>query len=400
MHRIKRFAGDRDSMFDHVKPVLAALALIAVGIAILNGLLDSLGDSPQLAFALSGSFAVYLGSRPTRRQVVLTILLGCGLRLAYGTRFAVKPYCGSAVITLAGFLGLASLLALVYTAFRTRQFRSLGTAAYFPLFSIMVGFILPISYRLSPATFDTRLLAVDGTLGFQPSFVLGSILRGHPLLWNMATTLYWSISLVVALVCALQMERNFPEVRRLLYLFAFASGAGFVMYAIFPATGPVYAFPEWFPAKPPRLPDIALGAALSVPGVVRNAMPSLHVGAALLVVWNVSHLGRAVRSTAALYLAATAFIVLALGEHYLIDIVVAVPFALLFQAAFADSPAGNSKQRHRVLLGSAATVAGWILTLRYGVRPLVMWPAITWAGAVATIGLSAWARHKLTLTSR
>jgi hypothetical protein len=163
--------------------------------------------------------------------------------------------------------------------------------------------------------------------------------------------------------------------------------------------GPIYAFRDWFPLKPPRLSGLALGAALSVPSAPRNAMPSLHFSAALLVFWNTSHMRKAGRIAAGLFLAGTAFAVLALGEHYLIDIIVAVPFSLLFQAAFTNSSAGNSRPRYRAMLSSATMLAGWLLMLRFCIRPVVAWPAVTCVAFIATLGFSILARHKLSLGS-
>ena len=385
---------DGNRALDAAKPLLLALALLAVALALLNGLLASLGESPQFSFTLAGSFALYLATRPSRNEVGVTFLLGVALRLAYGATYGVKPYFGSVPIVFAGFLGVASLLVLAYKALRNKRFSAFGTAAFFPFVNIMVGFILPVGNRLSPVTFDTHLLAADGVLGFQPSFVLGSMVYGRPLLWDLASTVYFALPFAVVLLCAVQLEERFSEVRRLLWLFGLMSVVGFSVYAVCPAMGPIYAFRDWFPLKPPRLSGLALGAALSVPSAPRNAMPSLHFSAALLVFWNTSHMRKAGRIAAGLFLAGTAFAVLALGEHYLIDIIVAVPFALVFQAALGHPGAGNARARYFAAL-SAALMFAWLLMLRFRIHSLVAWPALTWTAIVVTLGFSVWARHAL-----
>jgi hypothetical protein len=84
---------------------------------------------------------------------------------------------------------------------------------------------------------------------------------------------------------------------------------------------------------------------------------------ALLVFWNTRLLRRAARTTAALFLAGTGFAILALGEHYFIDIVAAFPFSLLFQAVFSRvephwrRSAAVSTVLLAVWLGRAALVA-------------------------------------------
>lgn len=285
---------------------------------------------------------------------------------------------------------------LAYSALRAKRFSAFGTAAFFPFVSILVGYILAIGNRLSPLTCDTHLLAADGTLGFQPSFVLGSMIAGRPRLWDLVSTVYYALPFPVALLCAERMARKPFAAGRLLWLFGSMSVVGFAIYAICPGTGPVYAFREWFPSQAPHLSYAALGTWLAVPGAPRNAMPSLHFGTALLVYWSTSHLRIASRIAAALFLAGTAFAVLALGEHYLIDLIVAIPFALVFQAIFGSSGAG--RQRSVAALGAALTLA-WLLMLRFGIHSLVAWPALVWMAIAVTLGFSIWARYALLASS-
>jgi hypothetical protein len=378
---------------DAAKPVLLALALVAVALAFLNGLVASLGDSPQFSFTLAGSFALFLATRPARREMVVALVLGGALRLVYGASVGIKPYFGSVLIALAGFLGIASLMVLAFTALRNRRFSEFGTAAFFPFVSIIVGFILPVTNRLSPVTFDAHLLAADGVFGFQPSFVLGRMIGGHTLLWGLTSTVYYALPFAVALLCAAQLGGHAGEVRRLLWLFGCMSAVGFCLYAVCPATGPIYAFREWFPFRTPDLSVLSLGP-LSVPRAPRNAIPSLHFSTALLVFWNTSNLRRAARIAAGLFLAGTAFAILALGEHYLTDIVVAFPFSLMFQAALAITGTGNA-WKYGAMWSSAGLVAIWLLSLRIWIQPLVAWPAATCAVAMATVGFSIWARREL-----
>jgi hypothetical protein len=382
---------------DAAKPLLLALALLAVALAALNGLARSLGDSPQFSFTLAGSFAIYLATRPARREVVVTVLLGLALRLAYEVMVGVPPYFGSILICFAGFLGVAGLMALAFRALRDKRYLAFGTAAFFPFVSILVGFVLVALRRLSPTTLDAHLLAADGTLGFQPSFVLGSVLLGRKSLWDLASTVYYALPFAIALLCAAQFEKNFNEVRRLLSLFIAMSVAGLALYAVCPATGPIYAFRDCYPFKPPHLTYREIGAALFVPLAPRNAMPSVHFGTALLVFWNTADLRKAGRIAAGLFLAGMAFAVLALGEHYLIDLIVAVPFCLVFQAAYTNSNPVNSRARYRAIWGSAALVAGWILMLRFCIGTVIAWPAVTCTAFVATLGFSIWARRELSL---
>lgn len=380
---------------DTAKAVLLALALVAVVLAIRDGLLRSIGDNGSFAFTLAGSFAFYLATRPARSAIAVTLLLGLALRLAYGATIGVQPYFGSPLICSAGFLGLASLLVLAYSGLRNNRFAPFGYAAFLPFMSIMVGFILPLGIRFCPVAYDTHLLAADGTLGFQPSFVLGRLAAERPALWNFASTVYYALPFAVALLCAARFKEHPSQARRLFYLFALLSIVGFALYTLCPATGPMYAFRDVYPWNPPSLRDLALGLALSVPGAPRNAMPSLHFSSALLVLWNTSGLGKAARIAATLFVAAMAFAVLAVGEHYLIDLIVAVPFSLMIQAVLTSSLPGSSRPRYLAMSSGAALAVGWCLLLRYWIGPLVAWPAVARAAFLATLGFSIWARYAL-----
>jgi len=376
-------------------PFLLVIAILPIAIAFANGLLSSFGDNPQFSFTLAGSFAIYMATRPTRRELAITILIGFALRFEYGAIIGVKPYFGSELISLAGFMGIASLIVLGYSATQNKNLSVLGAAAFFPYVTILVGFILPITSRLSPVTFDSHLLAVDATFGFQPSFVLGQLIRGRPFLRDIFTTVYYALPLPVAMLCAAAVKNeHMSEVRRLLSLFGVLSVVGFFIYAVCPATGPAYAFHECFPMKPPHLPDISL-APLSVPNAPRNAMPSLHLCAALLVFWNTSIMHKATRIAAGFFLAGTAFAILALGEHYLIDIITAVPFALMFQATFTKPSIRNFRWKYGAMIGSTGFVALWLIMLRFRIQPLVLWPAITYFISISTLGFSFFALHEL-----
>jgi hypothetical protein len=106
---------------------------------------------------------------------------------------------------------------------------------------------------------------------------------------------------------------------------------------------------------------------------------------ALAIWWNSRfwpHWGRLV---AVLFLCVTIFSTLSLGEHYLVDLVVAVPFTLIFQAAWTVSvPFADSVRRRAVVVGMIFT-AGWFWMLRYGLRLFLISPAISWGLIFITV---------------
>ncbi len=390
-----RFSGED---LDILKPILPALALIGVVLAFANGLMASAGKSPQFSFALSSCFVLFLATRPGGWQLTTVLALGIGLWVAYTAAYGIDPYFGWVPISSAGFLGIASLLMLGYMAVHRRKPWELIVAAFFPGVSIMVGFVLPMTNRWSQLAFDAHLLAADGVIGCQPSFILGRLLTNRPLLWNATATWYYALPLAVGLLCAAHLRTHRGEVRRLLWMFTSMSLVGFFLYAVCPATGPAYAFHGRFPDSVPNLTGPAL-AGLPVPGAPRNAMPSLHFSTALLVFWNTRVFRLARRLPAALFLAGTAFAILALGEHYLSDIVVAMPFSLFFQAAFWRGNAGDGMWKQLGMSCGAGLCAAWLLILRLSVQSLIARPVATSLAFAATVGVSIWIATKLEMCS-
>jgi hypothetical protein len=110
------------------------------------------------------------------------------------------------------------------------------------------------------------------------------------------------------------------EPHRLLRTYLIVFLVGGCLYGIVPALGPRYAFGALFPMGNPYV-----AAALVPLDGYPNAMPSLHVATALLLVLFTVR-NRLLLPIAGLFLAGTVAATLAF-EHYVVDLVVAVPFA-------------------------------------------------------------------------
>jgi hypothetical protein len=91
------------------------------------------------------------------------------------------------------------------------------------------------------------------------------------------------------------------------------------------------------------------------------------------------------------FAALTALATLGLGEHYLIDLVVAVPYAL---AIFAFS--SNTPERRTPLAVASALVLAWMLYLRTG------WYAapLSWALVLGTVDTGFTLQRRLTVWTR
>lgn len=118
-------------------------------------------------------------------------------------------------------------------------------------------------------------------------------------------------------------------------------------------------------------------------------MPSLHAAGALLIFWNSRSFGWT-RIIAFLYLLLTLLATLGFGEHYIIDLVVAAPYALLMQALATEC----SNQALVALLG-VGCVLSWIGLLYYAIPLLADSRVALLTATAATFILTAIGRALL-----
>ena len=346
--------------------LLAAAELLAlVGIASepLQAVWGPHGLGQFFAMALLGSFVLHLWCAPPRREALATMGLAIVLELA---RIAVQHalhWSPRWIVLSTGFgAGLASLLVLAWVSRRHVERRVLFYAALIvPAAVLLSNPLLQLTEALHPLTLDALVYAFDGSLGFQPSFVIGRLFMKLPPLARVSEVFYLATPFGFALLWAAQRRARTPIAVDVMVAFLVATGAGFVLYHAFPVAGPVYVVGSGWPRVPPAIAVMGLepGYAQSVP---RNCMPSLHTTWVLLMVWHSRGRGRAVRAIASLFCAFTLLATLGEGLHYLTDLVVAVPFAMSAQAA--SSP--RSKTRSWVLLAGIVQVIAWLALLRSG----------------------------------
>jgi hypothetical protein len=329
--------------------------------------------NPTFAFTLLGTFFIYMWTRPPRWTLIpVLIIAGCTRILCIRMNGGVGDYYGVRWISWGAFLGIAVLIVLAGQVVWSRgaaeksYLRTFYSGAVFPMLALVDGYSVPLNIWLRPKTYDAFLLAFDGSLGFQPSFMLGQFLLQNPTARNLTTIVYYALPLTVGIVYASDRMRIQKPVA-ILVLFLTFTILGFAQYSVYPAVGPRHAFAGMYPQAPPSLAEIVL-QPMAVPDSPRNCMPSLHLGGALLVWWNSRHWPWWGRLLVGLFVLATAFATLALGEHYLADLIVVFPFALIFQSACTTSlPWSERVRRNSFYIGIFLTVL-WLFLLRFGVQ--------------------------------
>jgi hypothetical protein len=164
--------------------------------------------NPTFSFTLLGTFVIYLWTRPARSAWLAVLVLAVGLRLACVYAMGgLGAYYGVWWISWGAFLGIATLMVLaaqvVWLSGRScdTEWKSCQQAFYagavFPLCSLLIGYTVPLTTWLCPRTYDAFLLAVDSGLGFQPSFVLGRLLREGSNAWGLTAVVYYVLPLAV-----------------------------------------------------------------------------------------------------------------------------------------------------------------------------------------------------------
>jgi hypothetical protein len=204
--------------------------------------------------------------------------------------------------------------------------------------------VVTLSY-VRPWKYDDLAFHIDGLLGFQPSFAAGQLLsRAHWLL-TASAFVYNAIPLgPVIIFGAYLWLRSIPEAFTALRVMIIAAVAAVPVYILMPVSGPIYAFagfPFIVPAHVPWLQSIRIDAP-------PNAVPSVHFALALLVAWYARH-WLAGKILGAGFVLFTMLGTLGLGEHYAIDLVAAVPYALvIWKLASPRTVASRTEQDETV----------------------------------------------------
>ena len=333
-----------------------------------------------------------------RDRRTLTAVVAAGA-LAGAAHLALHPapptagpwwlYC---IVAFGLWLGLASLVAFYWIGWRGADTENRRTARdallgglFIVLWSAFVFTYLRTTLALHPATFDAMLYRFDGTLGFQPSAVVAKWATGLPPTLDVLEAVYECMAFGYAVVYGLTLRRRVQPPINLMLIWAVGGMLGFLAYHLYPAAGPRYLFGASFPHALPPVEAVPSAPTIVVP-TPRNAMPSLHVGW-LIILWVYARLlgSRWIDRACALVLGLTVLATLAKGEHYLIDLVVAVPFfAAVLAISLRSVPWDDPRKRGVVAAGLGLWFA-WIVALRFGLGVFEAVPGLSWVAIAGTL---------------
>ncbi len=292
----------------------------------------------------------------------------------------------------AAALGLAAQAVLGGPQVRTRARGYLVLAAFMMLFPHVTLWAHFAVIDWTPQVYDLFAYQVDGLAGFQPSFAVGALLEGSPVLLSLAMLVYNELPLLLFLALFLALDHPERAYNQVISSFAGMGLAGFLLYNLYPASGLVILFPETFP-QGPAPPWDGLPHLLELPGT-RNCMPSLHMSWILCLAFAVFRMGRRVRAAALVVVGFTVLSTLYLG-HYWIDLVAAFPLALSFQALTASGLSWKAPARGQALAGGLGMLGVALVSLRWFHPWVVACPALTLGAQAGIILGSLLLEHRL-----
>jgi hypothetical protein len=320
------------------------------------------------------------------REIVAAALLGATLGVLF--RIPTKELYVQAMIWLAwwgigGFLITMAGICVTPTGRRDRMLL-VRRMAFLPLFDLLGNFLVTITIKLTPFTFDRFLYAADGSFGFQPGFAAAAMLVRRAWLLFPCEVVYVNLP-VLAVALYLLVDRRHPsDGARVVRLLAAFGIAGACMYYFFPAVGSDIVFGSNFPFHPPDSASLKL-EPIRLEFGSRNLMPSLHTAWCLAICWSARGLTRVWRMTLAPLVALT--LVYTLSRHYFVDMVAAIPFTLAVYSLVEERMPWNHPARRLAFCSGAVCFAAWLIALRFGTALFLVSPVIGWTASVLTVVL-------------
>jgi hypothetical protein len=358
-------------------------------------------DLPYLGFATASAFLFHVHSKPGWKQLLLAVAIAATLG---ALRLIAMGHPADMSGFKAAMLGLGSFLILGIRATkssgieRKRLFVLLGPALGLVLFIFAVQHALNLTGQLYPKTFDLYLYASDGSFRFQPSFALGRLFHTSAPVRILGYLTYQTLPLAMALVYLGYID---PRATRpnwnLLRLFFGTGVLGWLFYNFVPAVGPLYAFPGAFPyAASSQLQPVLERISVN-PAFPRNAIPSLHMTWVLLLWWSCRPFPQWARIASFLYLLVTFVATMGIGEHYFVDLVAAVPFALTVEALCQASI--PLRTRLLPLFAGLGLTFMWLALVRLGTPRLLKSSVIPWTLAALSTAAVLLLEPRLTTLS-
>ena len=339
-------------------------------------------ETPFLPYCLIGAFVIHLWTRPGRSECIATLVLAAAATLAFILWSGLYRFDWPSSIACGSFFGLASLAVLAVQTVRLsgaaqkEKLETLMAGSVFGYSALFIAYILNFTTRMHPRTYDLYLYAADAGYGLPIGAWMGKFVGARPLLLHACSLVYESLPLAVSLLYAYQRSGTKPLPVRVLPAFLGGGGAAYLLYNFLPATGPHYIFGAAFPEHLPSAAQAGLHM-VTVGDAARNAVPSMHLACALMIFWACRPLTPWARAAAGVFLSLTILATLGFGEHYVVDLVAAVPYATALMGIC------STRQAKAPAAAIGLTLA-WVAALRFA-TPVFASHTFMWLASIATV---------------
>jgi predicted membrane-bound spermidine synthase len=354
--------------------------------------------NPFFASAGLGAYLLYLRTKPGKRELALSFVLGLlaeGLLRHWRTQTAGAPLSRD-WLTIAqtigcglGASGLVLSLGRALWGNRAGHNKPALEAVYeqalIPVFVLLSGFFLHFTLVLHPGVLDPLVFAAELGLGADTGFNFARAVASNvPLTWVLII-IYVELPLAIAFVYAAEKARKIrlrsvgsadpDQGDDVLTSFVAVGFFGFLCYHLCPVIGPRFFFDTW--PKPVDVAQIKFAEAFGAANELRNCVPSLHTSWALMLFWHARPQNVIVRNFGAAFLVLTLMATVGLGWHYLIDLVVAFPFSLMIRSAFRTKVAWSHPFKNQAFLFGAGCTLLWLVLIRVGAPMFHAAPAVS-----------------------
>lgn len=329
---------------------------------------------PALFVWLSGAVRI------STRSLFAAVLAG-GLTAGYLSVMAPQLRWIDILVSVAVPFGLCmALVAICRMAFKVQQNHN-GWGRLFgyvllltAVLTVGMASFLEITPVIFPGAYDYPLYHVDMAFGNPSANISASLAQAPEFVRNGLNMVYDLLGWIfIPLIALILKERKDNEIK-VWRTYVYALGLAMLCYSFIPVSGPLYAFgPNIFPGHMDGLSGVPSFVAPIQPAL-RNGMPSMHFTSAVTILF----VSAALRSKlyflfALFFLIATFFATMGFGEHYLIDLIVAMPYAVLISVILI-APARYFKQgaiAKAWLLIAALIFAIWMILIKFQISWLV-----------------------------
>lgn len=303
------------------------------------------------AYAGLSSFTFWIGKKYSLSMRAACACLGAGLVLLfsyyhfYPGQMRAQHFNLIVIFAPFGAVALVRLFIGVATAKYRKQRvpQWIYELSWFSLFVLLVGEttsnMLRIGDVIFPATFDYYIFHMDAAYGGLATSLAKWSDTAWPVWQTAVESVYNLINIVQLLVLGVLMRESKMKPLNVWRIMVIPYGVAWLCYSWLPATGPIYAFYKYpFPYDLPALDHIPAAFSIVVPAA-RNAMPSMHLSATLLfVMLSASLQNKLIFAALCVFAGMTACATLTTGEHYFLDLIVALPFVMWLGVLLISPP--------------------------------------------------------------